>query len=253
MTSEKFSSSPVLETLNNHVSIREYLDKPIPDNLLTDMLHAARRSPTSSNLQAYSFVVVRDSDTKKKLAKFAGNQKHIETCGVFVAICADISRLEKACVLHGNNLGKNLENTMVATIDAALAGMSLSTIAESFGLGTVMIGGMRNQPKEVAELLNFPIGVIVAFGLCIGWPDWDRVHKQKPRFDPDINIHYEQYESTGVQEKLLEYDQKLANHYQTEGRQTQDAAWTGIIASRFNTPRRPHLKTTMEELGFSFD
>ena len=217
------------------------------------MLHAARRSPTSSNLQAYSFVVVQDPDTKKKLAELAGNQQHIETCSVCVAICADISRLEKACELHGNSLGKNLENTLVASIDAALAGMSLSTIAESYGLGTVMIGGMRNQPKEVAELLNFPNGVYVAFGLCIGWPDWDRVSKQKPRFNPDINIHYEKYDSSSVTENLNAYDNELSSHYRSEGRQTQDAAWTGIIANRLNEARRPHLKVVLEELGFKLD
>ncbi|MHA2092632.1 MAG: hypothetical protein ACW98K_17440, partial [Candidatus Kariarchaeaceae archaeon] len=87
----------------------------------------------------------------------------------------------------------------------------------------------------------------------IGWPDWNRVSKQKPRFGSDTNIHYEKYKSTGIQDKLVEYDQELAAHYQTEGRQTQDAAWTGIVASRFNAPRRPHLRTTLEEMGFSFD
>ncbi|MHA2252852.1 MAG: nitroreductase family protein, partial [Candidatus Kariarchaeaceae archaeon] len=135
-------SSSVLETLNKHVSIREYLDKPIPDELLHKMFLAARRSPTSSNLQAYSFVVVRETETKKELARLAGNQKHVETCGAFVAICADIARLEKACEIHSKSLGKGLENTIVAVVDAALAGMSLATVAESFGLGTVMIGGM---------------------------------------------------------------------------------------------------------------
>jgi nitroreductase len=246
-------SKSVIETLNKHVSIREFSNKHIPDDMLNTILNSARRSPTSSNLQTYSFVVVRNPETKKELAKLAGNQKHVETCNVFVAICADISRLSTACEFNNQTLGKSLENTLVATVDASLAGMSLCTAAESLGLGTVMIGGMRNYPKKVAELLNFPQGVYVVYGMCIGWPDWENVKNQKPRFEEDIIIHREKYEQKNVLSKLKDYDKALSDHYKAEGRNINDDAWTGIVASRFNQKRRPELRNTLEGMGFSFD
>jgi nitroreductase len=253
MERQEIRSKSVIDTLNNHVTIREYLDKPIPDDLLFVMLNAARRAPTSSNLQAYSFVVVKDPVTKRKLAELAGNQRHIETSAVFVAICADISRLEKACAQHDESLGKNLESTLVASVDAALAGMSLATVAESYGLGTCMIGGMRNHPKEVAELLNFPTGVYCVFGMTIGWPDYERVRQQKPRMAEDLIIHLESYNGNQVEHRLMEYDHELAEHYRSQERNTPDAAWTGIISKRFSTGRRPHLRSTLENLGFGFE
>lgn len=152
-------STPVTETLRSHVSIRRYSGEAIPDDMLHEILNAARRSPTSSNMQAYSLVVVRNPETKKKLAVLGGNQEHIETCDVFIAVCADINRLKIGVRLHGKELVRNLELMLISSIDAALVGMSLATAAESFGLGHVMIGGMRNHPKEVAELLGFPEGV----------------------------------------------------------------------------------------------
>lgn len=246
-------SKSVIETLNKHVSIREFSDKAISDDMLNTILNSARRSPTSSNLQAYSFVVVRNPETKKELAELAGGQKHIETCNVFVAICADVFRLKAACELHNENLGKSLENTLVATVDASLAGMSLSSAAESVGLGTVMIGGMRNHPQKVADLLGFPKGVYVVYGMCIGWPDWDNVKNQKPRFKEDVIIHREKYDKNSIADHLKNYDKTLKDHYASEGRGTLDAAWTGIIASRFNQIRRPQLKTTLENMGFLFD
>ncbi len=246
-------SNAVTETLNNRVSVRFYEDKPIPDEMLRTILNSARRSPTSSNMQAYSFVVVRSPEIKQKLYPLSGNQQHILTCDTFVAICADIHRLDVAAQLHGASLARNLENTMVATVDAAIAGMTLQTVAESFGLGSVMIGAMRNQPREVVEVLGLPEGVFVVYGMCIGWPDESKVPPQKPRLPEELVIHYEQYDSSDPTEKLRQHDAELAEHYRSLGRNLNDAAWTGVIADKFSTPRREHLRDELEAMGFKFD
>jgi FMN reductase (NADPH) len=246
-------SESVLDTLNQHVSIRHYTDAPIPDSLLMVLLNAARRSPTSSNLQAYSFIVVRQPETKRQLAVLTGNQRHVETCPVFVAICADITRMRRAAKMHNAELAQNTEVTLIATIDAALAGMSLATAAESLGMGTVMIGGIRNKPAEVGDLLHLPKGVYPVYGLCIGYYDEERKPDQKPRFPEDVMIHFERYDMTHLTEQLDAYDAELAAHYRGEGRDTPDAAWTRPIAERFATPPRPHLRETLEAMGFSFE
>ena len=41
------------------------------------ILNAACRAPTSSNLQAYSLIVVRNSDVRKQLSMLTGNQQHV--------------------------------------------------------------------------------------------------------------------------------------------------------------------------------
>lgn len=253
MTTQTLTSRPTLQTLNEHVSIRHYTDQDIDDNTLRAILNAARRSPTSSNIQAYTFVVVRNQDTKRELAVLTGNQRHVEACPVFVAICADVSRLEAACAMHGAQLGRNLENTLVATVDASIAGMSLATAAESMGLGTVMIGGIRNHPQEVADLLGLPDGVYVVYGLCMGYPEADRVTPQKPRLPEDLIIHYERYDTRDTREQLAAHDAELAEHYRSQGRRSPDSAWTGVIAEKFSTPRRPQLRAVLEKLGFRFD
>ncbi|MCU0514856.1 MAG: NADPH-dependent oxidoreductase [Anaerolineae bacterium] len=245
-------SRPTLETLQQHVSIRRYLPAPIAQPLLDDLLNAARRSPTSSNMQAYSLVVVQAAETRQRLAALAGDQKHIEQCPVFVAICADVARLHLAAGMHGTTLAQNLENSMVAVVDAALAGMSLATAAESVGLGTVMIGAMRNHPVEVAELLGLPAGVFVVYGLCLGYYEPERKPAQKPRLPAALIIHHERYQPADPA-ALAAHDAELAAHYRSEGRTTPDAAWTGVIAEKFSRPQRPHLRALLEKLGFRFD
>ncbi|CAM5624427.1 FMN reductase (NADPH) OS=Lysinibacillus sphaericus OX=1421 GN=nfrA1 PE=3 SV=1 [Lysinibacillus sphaericus] len=40
--------------------------------------------------------------------------------------------------------------------------------AESMGYGICYIGGVRNKPEEISELLNLPDYVFPLFGLTIG-------------------------------------------------------------------------------------
>lgn len=243
----------VTDTMNNHVTVRFFTNEPIPDEMLQAILDAARRAPTSNNMQTYSIVVVRNQETKKQLAVLAHNQKHIETAQVFLAFCADIKRLEAVGEMHGQPLVKTLETTLTATVDAAIVGMSVQTAAESFGLGAVMIGAMRNHPDKAAALLGLPTGVYVVFGMCLGWPDWDKVPAQKPRLPKSLVVHEEQYSREVPVAVLRQYDRELAAYYGRQDRNLDDAAWTGVIAERQSKPSRPHLRGVLEKMGFRFD
>jgi FMN reductase (NADPH) len=243
-------TSETIDTLNQRVSVRDYSDKPVDDNIVRALLNAARRSATSSNTQTYSFVVVRDPDKKRELARLAGDQQHIIDAPVFVAICADLSRMAQAAAVHGQSLAVNLELSMVAIVDAAIVGQSLSLAAESLGLGTVMIGAMRNHPQEAAELLSLPEGAFVVYGLCIGWPA--RRAAQKPRLPEAVMIHYEQYSPVN-DAALAAHDADLAAHYESQGRKTFDAAWTGFVARKFIQKNRTSLREVLEKRGFRFD
>ena len=245
------AETAVTQTLNQHMSVRSFLDKPVPDEMLRVILNAARRSPTSSNMQTYSIIVVRDPETRQKLAVLAGNQSHIEECDVFVGFLADINRLGIATEMHGEMLAKSLETSLVATVDAALVGMSVQTAVESFGLGAVMIGGMRNYPEKVAELLGFPPGVYMVYGMSIGWPRVEIPAELKPRLPESLVIHYEQYDGSDPRPRIAEYDAALAAYYGQRNQHT--AAWSGPIARRLKNPRRPHLRQTLEAMGFQFE
>ncbi len=87
MVQLKALTSETIETLNQRVSVRDYSDKPLDDATVLTILNAARRTATSSNTQTYSFIVVRDAETKQTLSVLAGHQKHIVTCPVFIAVC----------------------------------------------------------------------------------------------------------------------------------------------------------------------
>lgn len=242
--------SSTLMLQNQHVTIRSFTNEDIPEKMLTDILEAGRRAPTSSNMQAYSIIVVKDPAVKKELAVLAGNQKQVETCPVFLAFCADLHRLNKACELHDVEMTNNLETFLISTIDASLVGMSVQTGAESMGLGAVMIGAMRNHPAEVAKLLRLPKHVYVTFGMCLGWPVKENIPPQKPRLPQELVIHNERYNQTDPTDKIKSHDDELAQHYLYLGKNLHSAAWSGVIARSLGGEMRSENLNTLSNLGF---
>jgi FMN reductase (NADPH) len=251
-TKSEQNTSDTIETLLKRVTVREYADEPVSDEIVLKIMRAAQRSPTSSNMQAYSMVVVRDPALKKQINDLVvGGQKHIETCQVFIAVCADMSRVMAACKMHGKELVRMLEVSMVATVDATLVGMSLCLAAESLGLGTCMIGSMRNDAEEAARLLGLPEGVFVVFGMTIGWPA--NTPSQKPRMPEDLIFHFEKYNTRNAEENLRKFDLQLADSRRLMGYTTPDSAYTSKMAERFTKPVRSGLRMALERLGFNFD
>ena len=242
----------VLRLLRQRGSVRDYKPDPVPETWVEAILAAGQRAPTSSNVQAYSIVVVRDAGKKARLAELAGNQQHIIDCPVFFALCADQRRLTLACEQHGVVYqGQTLEQWLIASIDVALLGMSMTLAADSMGLGTVMIGGMRNQPLAVAELLELPQQVYVVFGLCLGWPK--SAPLPKPRQPLGAVVHHERYDEGAVREAVAAYDGELAAHYTGQGRATPEAAWTKPMAEKFSKPIRAKLRQEMHARGFGLE
>ncbi len=248
-------TSDTIETLANRVSVRSYTDEPVTDEQVDAVLQAAFRAPTSSNIQSYSVVVVRDPETLKELAVVAGGQKHVDVAPVFLAFCADITRIDAAVTSKGGNIERNnLETGLVTSIDAALVGMSAYLAADSLGMKGVMIGAVRNNALETARILGLPRRAYCVFGMVLGWPD--KVPPQKPRMAQQAVVHYEKYGQTRDGGKLdpavAAYDKALAAHYKSLNMATAEDSWTHDVAKKFMPEPRQNLRAELAELGFDF-
>jgi nitroreductase len=206
----------IFKILSSHRSIRKYKDQQIPDDLLDRILTSARQAPTSSNLQAYSIIVIKDKEKKKTLAHLCGDQAWVEACPVFLAICPDLHRLQKVCELRNyESNDKHMEIFMVAVVDAALVAQNIAVAAEASGLGICMIGGIRNNPDRVCELLKLPQKVFPLMGMCLGWPDQEPMIK--PRLLKNAVIHNEFYDASNFEKLIAEYDEIIKNTGLYEG------------------------------------
>lgn len=250
-TTAPVTDSETIRVLHQRRSIRAYADTPVTDAHVDAILDAARRAPTSSNIQAYSIVVVRDPDTKARLAVPCGNQKHIVTCPVFLAFLADLTRVEAAFERFGHNCDdNNLELGLVATVDAALVGMAAYVAAESLGIQGVMIGAVRNRPDEIADILNLPQRAYAVFGMCLGFPA--EAPQQKPRMPSDGIVHRESYDKQASLAALDPYDAALKAHYDAIGKATTADSWTHEVDAKFAIRPRDGLRRQLKARGFDF-
>jgi FMN reductase (NADPH) len=248
-------TTETIQALQNRVSVRSFTDRPVDDAHVEAILRAAFRAPTSSNIQSYSVVVVRDKDTLAKLAPVTGNQKHVANAPVFLAFCADTRRMEHAIKGIGSNVDdNNFEWGLVTSVDAALVGMSASLAAESLGIKGVMICAIRNNATETAKILGLPNRVYAVFGMVLGWPD--QVPAQKPRMPYESMVHMEQFGNHAggmtMEEGIALYDKELANHYREQGRTTNDDSWSAELADKFSQRLRQQLREQVKAQGFDF-
>jgi len=73
-----------IDKIKNHRSIRQYLDKEVPNELIDEILKSAQAMPNSINGQQTSVIVVRDKEKREKLAELVGNQPYVAKAPVFL-------------------------------------------------------------------------------------------------------------------------------------------------------------------------
>ncbi len=150
--------------------------------------------------------------------------------------------------IHGSAFEINeVENLIVGAVDTALAAENVLVAARSFGLGGVMIGGIRNNPDEIVELLKLPRYTIPIMGMCLGYPaeePW-----QKPRMPQRIVVHEEVYHEDILAEGLAEYEQITSDYYTKRTNGKVNIGWTHQMAHYLSHPRRVHLKNFIERQG----
>jgi FMN reductase [NAD(P)H] len=260
-----------IELLTAHESVRGFLPKPLPNGMLKAITTAARSAPTSSNLQAYSIIIIQDEQRKGKLAALSGSQHFIREAPVFLVFCADIYRLKHVTASQGYKFAANtLEMFLLSAVDAALALQNSIVAAESLGLGSVPVGSIRNDPEAVADELGLPEGVFAVSGLAIGFEREGVRRGVKPRLPEQVTVHHETYSTTNLEENMAEYDQIMISRRTYDGRRVSLAGepekhgveygWREHTARRCTRPEtiaassslRENLRKVLEERGFSF-
>lgn len=248
------SMNHVIETILNHRSIRKFENKRLTDEQIKTIVKCAQAASTSSYMQAYSIIGVKDSNKKKKLAEIAGNQTYVENSGHLFIFCADLFRHEFASQMEEMDVSDSLESTekfMVALIDAALAAQNAALAAESMGLGICYIGGIRNHSDEVSKLLMLPNRVIPLFALTVGYPAKESTKKPRLPFEHIYHEEIYQLDVNLYEKQLKEYNEVISNYYKERTKGKREDTWTGQMATTLSNPKRMYMKKFIEGKGFN--
>jgi nitroreductase len=248
---------PALEPLLSHRSVRRYLPKALPEGTVELLVAAAQSASSSSNLQLWSVIEVRDRERRRALAEVAGDQAHILECAAFLVWIADLHRpmeLASARGIPHEGLAY-LEMFLMASVDTALAAQNAVVAAEALGLGVVYIGALRNDAERVAQILGLPPRSFAVFGSCVGWPHPDAEGAIKPRLPQQVVLHRERYGSVAEQLATVDaYDARMADFYAEQRMDTPPGGWSvhssQRVASVAALRGRDRLRVALSALGF---
>lgn len=173
-----FASNPVLQAIEQRISVRKFTDQPVTDEQVRLLLTAAFCAPSACNRRPWEFVVVRD---REMLAKFAARfrfQKMMTQAALAIVVCEDRER----AIDH--DLSVN---------DCSAAVQNILLAAHSMGLGACWCGLRPDGvARRTAEWLEMPENILPIATIAIGWPDESR--EQKDRYEPE-RVHFDRWGS----------------------------------------------------------
>lgn len=178
----------LFEALQSLRAMRRLKPDPIPDNVLQRILEAAIRAPSGGNRQPWFFLVVREAESRKKLAEIwnTGYQEllkiptyataasgggtnaaqrmmrsvqylaeHMQDAPVHLVVCMDTDG-QPPSFGHGSSIYPAIQNLMLA--------------ARGLGVGTVLTTIHRYRDAELKTLLGIPDHIVTAALIPMGYP-----------------------------------------------------------------------------------
>lgn len=193
----------VIDTINERKSTREFLERPVPREVLEDLLSLALRAPSAINLQPWEFTVVSGEEkarmsrllvkrmkerniscgpgAKKPLPEYFVDRQRRLMDVMLPHLPKDIPFQnfinEGSCNFYG------APTAIIVTIDRAFSSARLTDIgisvgylvlaAHAMGLSTCPIGIITAFDDEIREALNLSEDKEVVIGVAVGYGDPD--------------------------------------------------------------------------------
>ncbi len=167
----------LFEAIESQRAIRRFKPDPVPDELITRLLQAAIKAPSGGARQGWSFIVIRDQETKDKIGDLyrAGDgfsitpdltsqvrrvygaaqylEDHMEDVPVFILACIEANANSS---FSGASIYPAVQNILLA--------------ARGMGLGSCLTTRQMRFEEEIKQMLNIPEDVATAALLPIGFP-----------------------------------------------------------------------------------
>jgi len=158
----------------NHKFTEEEIEK---------LMSLAVLSPTSYNMQNWRFVLVKDSDTRKKIRSVAWDQTQVTDSSLLLVICADLKAWKKNPAQYWRNAPKEARDFLVPSMSpfyegkeqlqrdeamrsCGIAAQTLMLTAEAMGYDSNPMIGFDSE--KVAEIINLPEDHVISMLMAIG-------------------------------------------------------------------------------------
>lgn len=204
-------SNETMKLLYERSSIRIFEDRPIPPDVMEEILGAGLHGATGGNLQPYAIIQIESEEKKKQLMDTGEMQPLVGKAPTNLLFCVDWRRIGRWAEASNAPFiaTKSFRHFWIAFQDTIIAAQNICTAADSVGLGSVYIGTVESCFMELKRIFKLPEGVFPVVLLSMGYPA--QPVKFAPKLGSEIMVHKEVYEDHPI-EKLVQAQEEKYSH-----------------------------------------
>jgi nitroreductase len=215
---EKHSEMTLVEAIRQRRSVRGFLDRPVPEDILRQVLELAQLAPSNCNIQPWK-VYIATGDLCKSLSQqmvemvkagvppasdydYPGTfvdeyRKRQVDCAVALysemgiergdkegrmrALLRNFEFFDAPCIVF---LGMDPKFGTTVALDVGMYAQNLMLALVAFGLHSCPMGSMRNYPDLIRSAFDIQDGTKILFGIAVGYEDIS-VPANRTRIDRD--------------------------------------------------------------------
>lgn len=145
----------ILSEVENRVSCRVFDSKEVSDTQIENILNAGRLAPSAKNRQPWRFILISDSEVKKRVLKACYGAESIESADKIIAVCT-------------TNINYTMPNGQLAhPVDLAFASSFMVLQAEHEGLGSCIVTTYNEE--VLRDVFTIPFSMRVFSLIAIGY------------------------------------------------------------------------------------
>ncbi|MDY6989186.1 MAG: nitroreductase family protein [Thermodesulfobacteriota bacterium] len=210
---QTFEENRLVKTILHRRSVRKFQEHDIKDEEMALVLEAGRLAPSTVNMQTWSFGVFTERTWKETFGRSIpyGAKRAVMVLG-------DATRVKQATDIFPDT---PLVEYTVSAVNASLAAMNMTVMAEALGIGSVMLSDTGKtgffSAAYLKKALKLPPGVYPLMTLVFGYP-----RGRHPPMPPKFNLEdiaftgtYKQTEGQKIMEwfSLMEAGYKASNPF----------------------------------------
>jgi nitroreductase len=192
-SAERKGKAMIIELLRKRFSVREFQDRPVPDNIVQDILEAGRLSPSGGNEQPWVFGVITDRNLIAQIVEVTYQQEWIAKAPLLIVLCTvGVSDerggrdIQKYRFPEYKEVIEQMDQELYWALNqeehqTKIAGSHMALAALEQGVGSCWIS--RFDVKCLAKLLNFPNGYLPSEILALGYPEEERKLTKRKTLD----------------------------------------------------------------------
>jgi len=155
----------------------------LSESEIEKLLSLAILSPTSYNIQNWRFVLVKDSETRKKIRSAAWDQAQVTDSSLLLVICADLKAWKKQPERYWKTAPKEIQDMFVKMIgdfydgkeqlhrdeamrSCGIAAQTIMLTAKAMGYDSGAMIGFDSE--KVAKIINLPDDHVIGLMVVVG-------------------------------------------------------------------------------------